>query len=117
MYSKKEEIYPNYVSKHNLNREKQVFFSNDSKAKKWRYLALKKLSALLRAMTSKNSGDFYCFNCLHSCRTKSKLKSHKRVCKNEDFCNIILLSEDTKTLEFNQYKKLDKTPYILLCRS
>ena len=28
-----------------------------------------------------------------------------------------MLSEDTKTLEFNQYKKSDKTPFILLCRS
>ena len=34
------------------------------------YLAVKKLSALLREVTSKNNGDFYCLNSLHSFRTK-----------------------------------------------
>ena len=28
--------------------------------KLWHYLAVKKLSALLRGITSKNNGDFYC---------------------------------------------------------
>ena len=36
----------------------------------------------LRGITSKNNGDFYCLNCLHSFRTKSKLESHKKVCEN-----------------------------------
>ena len=34
LHAKKEEIYPAYLSKHNLNLEKQVIFSNDSKQKK-----------------------------------------------------------------------------------
>ena len=34
-----------------------------SKVEKWHYLAVKKLSALLRGITSKNNGDFYCLNC------------------------------------------------------
>ena len=48
---------------------------------KWHYLAVKKLSALLRGITSKNNGDFYCLNCLHSFRTKNKLQSHKKYVK------------------------------------
>ena len=47
-------------------------------------------------------------NCLHSFRTKSKLESHKKICENKDICNIIMSSEDTKILEFNQYQKSDK---------
>ena len=47
---------------------------------------VKKLSTLLRRITSKHHGDFYCLNCLHSCRTENKLKSHKKRCKNKDFC-------------------------------
>ena len=73
----------------------------------WHYLAVKKISALLRGITPKNNGD------IHSFRTKNKLKSHKRVCENKDFCNVIMLSEDTKILEFNQYQKSDKTPFII----
>ena len=33
----------------------------------WHYLPVKKTpSALLRGITSKHDGDFYCLNCLHS---------------------------------------------------
>ena len=30
------------------------------------YLAVKRLSTLLRGITSNHHGDFYCLNCLHS---------------------------------------------------
>ena len=52
-------------------------------------------------------------NYLHSFRTKNKLDSHKKVCENKDFWNVIIHSEDTKTLEFNQYQKSDKTTFII----
>ena len=52
-------------------------------------------------------------NCIHPCRTKNKLESHKKVCKNKNFCDIIMPSEDTKILEFNQYQKSDKAPFII----
>ena len=79
MYAKKEKICPAYVSKHNLNREKQVILLTISKGEKWHYLAVKKLSVLLRGITSKHHGDFYCLNCFHSFQTGNKLQSHKRV--------------------------------------
>ena len=52
-------------------------------------------------------------NYLHSCRTKNKLKSHEKVCKNKDFCEIVMPSEKDNILEFNQYMKSDKIPYIV----
>ena len=33
---------------------------------------------------------------------------HKKVCENKDFCNVIVPSEDTEILEFNQYQNLTK---------
>ena len=36
----------------------------------------------------------------------------KRYLKNKDFCNAIMHSEDAKILEFNQYQKSDKAPFI-----
>ena len=50
----------------------------------------------------------YCLNCLHSFRTKKKLESHEQACENKDICNLIMLSEDPKTPEFNQYQNSDK---------
>ena len=65
-------------------------------------------------MTSKHHGDFYCLNCFHSFATKNKLQSHKKVCENKVFFNIVMPSEDTKILEFNRYKKIDKAPFIIM---
>ena len=59
-------------------------------------------------MTSKNNSGYNCLNCLHFRRTKNKLQSHKKVFENKDSWNVILHSEDTKILEFNQYQKFDK---------
>ena len=52
-------------------------------------------------------------NCCHSFGTINKVDSHKKVCENKDFCNVIMPSEDTKILEFNQYQKSDKAPFIV----
>ena len=66
---------------------------------------------MLRGITSRNNGDFYCLNCLHSFRTKNKLDSHKTA--REDFCSIIIPSENTKILEFDQNQKSDKARFII----
>ena len=72
-----------------------------------------KLSALLRGIISKNNSDFYYLNCLDSFRIKNKLESHKTVCENKDFQNVIMPFEDTEILEFNQYQKSHKVPFII----
>ena len=71
------------------------------------------MSTLLRRITSKHHGHFYCLNCLHSFRTENKLKSHEKVCKNKDFCGIVMPTEKNQILKFNQYMKSDKMPYII----
>ena len=87
-------MYPAYVSKYNTNCVKQVIHLIISNREK-------KLSALLRGITSKTNGIFYCMNYLHSFRTNNELESHQKVCVNKDFCNVIMSSEDTKLSEFN----------------
>ena len=105
-------MYPS-VSKHDSNPEKQVILLMLSNGKGWHYLSVKKLSSLIKGIPSKHKGDFYCVNCLHSFRTKNKLESHKGVCESKDFCDIIMPYEDTKILEFSQYQKSDKAPFII----
>ena len=105
---KKEKICPAYVSKCNSNCEKQVILIMNSNREKRYYLTVKTLnSTLLWGITLKNNSNFYYLNCIHSFRTKIKSQPHKRVCKIKTFCNLIMLSEDTKLLEFNQYQKFD----------
>ena len=52
------------------------------------YVAVEKLSALLKGITSKNNGGFYCMNCLHSFRTKNKLQFHKKYAKIRIFVTL-----------------------------
>ena len=58
-------------------------------------MALTKLSALLRRITSKNVGNFYYLNCLRSFKTKNKFQCQKELCQNKEFCNVAVLSGDT----------------------
>ena len=76
--------------------------------KKLHYLAIKKLSVLLRGIVSNYVGDFYCLNCFHSCSTKNKLKKHKDVCENHDYC----YKEDLEIIKYNHGKKSMKVPFI-----
>ena len=81
--------------------------------RRWHYLAVKRLSALLRGITLKHFSDFYCLNSLYSFKTKNKLALYEKLSENKDFCNVILLSQDGKILVFNQYQKSDKVRFII----
>ena len=50
--------------------------------------------------------------CLHSIETKNKRESHQKVCEIKDFSYVRLASEETKILEFNQYRKSDKASLV-----
>ena len=50
----------------------------------------KRFSKLMNGISSKNHGDFYCYGCFHSCRTKSVLYKHTELCKDNKFCDIQL---------------------------
>ena len=72
---------------------------------KWHYLAVKGLSALLRRITSDHKEEFYCLNCFRSYTTKTKLKKHKNVCENHDYCYVEMPEEDNKILRYNHGEK------------
>ena len=44
---------------------------------------------------------------------KKKLESQKKECENKYFSEVFMPSEDTKMLEFNQYQKSGKAPFII----
>ena len=73
-----ENIRLAYKSKHNYKCKNQVILLIITDDKKWHYLAVKSLSALLRGVISNHVGDFYCLNCFHSYRIKGKLKKTRK---------------------------------------
>ena len=69
--------------------------------------------ALLRGVSFKHHGGFYCLHFLCYFTTENMLESHESEFENLGFFNVIMSSEDIEILEFNQYQKSDKTPFII----
>ena len=90
-----KEIRHAYKSKYNLECENQIILLMITDGEKWHYLAVKSLSALFRGKKLKHVGDFCCLNCFCSYRTENKLKKHKKVCENHDYCYVEMPEEDT----------------------
>ena len=96
-----------------MTRENQVILLMITDGEKWCYLAIKGLSALFREITGNNHGDFHCLNCFQSYSTENKLKKHKKVCKNYDYCYVEMPEEHNKLLKYNQGEKSMNVPFII----
>ena len=77
-----------YRSECNNKRKKQVIVLMITNGKKWHYLAITNLSALLQRKSSNHYGDFYYLNCSNSYTTKNILKEPEEICNNPDSCHI-----------------------------
>ena len=66
-------------------------------------LAVKKLLALLRRITTERHCDCYCLNCINYFVTKNKREYYKKVSENKEFCSVAKTYRDIKIFEFNQY--------------
>ena len=104
-----EKIRHAYKSKYNLKRENQIILLMITDDIKLHYLAVKSLSALFRRITSKHEEEIYCLNCFQSCTTENKLKKHKKVCGNYDYCYVEMPEKDKE----NQGEKSMKVPFII----
>ena len=81
--------------------------------KKWHYLAVRTLPALLRGITSSDNGDFYCLNCFIHIAHIINLKKHERACNNHDYCHVDMPKEDEKILKYNLGEKSLKAPFLI----
>ena len=98
-----------YRSEHNNKRKKQVILLMITDGKKWHYLAVTNLSALLQGNSSNHEGDFYCLNCFNSYTTKNKLKEHEKICNNRDSCHIEMPKWVEKNIKIQSWGKVIKS--------
>ena len=108
-----EEIRHAYKSKYNLNRKNQIILLMITDGEIWHYLAAKSLSELFREITSKHVGDFNCLNSFCTCRKENKLKKHKKVCQNHDYCYVEIPEEYNKILKYSHGEKSMKVQFII----
>ena len=101
-----EDIRLAYKSKYNFKRENHVILLMITDGKKWHYLAVKKLSALLRGITSKHVGEIHCLNCFHSYCTE-------KVCNYHDYCHTEMPNEGKKILKYNHGENSIKAQFII----
>ena len=75
----------------------------------------KKVIWIIRGITSKHVGDFYCLNCfiVHSFRIENKLKKHYNECKKYDNCCAEMPKEDNKISKHNPGEKSIKAPFVI----
>ena len=105
-------IRPEYISKHNNKHDTQVnLLMIADENNNWHYLAV--ISGLLRGITSRHNGDFYCLNCFHSYTTKNKLRKGEKICTDYDFCFLKMPDEDDNILTYTPGKKSLKVPFII----
>ena len=102
-----------YKSKYNLTRKNQVILLMITDGGKWHYLAVKSLSALFREITGNNHGEFYCLNCFQLYSAENKLKKHKKVCGNHDYCYVEMPEKYDKTLKYNQGENSMNVPFVI----
>ena len=102
-----------YRSEHNNKHKKQVILLMITDGKKWHYLVITNLSALLQGKSSNHEGDFYCLNCFNSYTTKNKLKEHEEICNNHDSCRIEMPKWVEKILKYNPGEKSLKAPFAI----
>ena len=101
-----------YKSKYNLKRD-QVMLLMIGDGKKWHYLTVRSLSALLKGITSKHKDDSYCLNCFHSFVSKKSLEKHMKVCEDKDYC-YIEMPKKGESLEYHSSVKSMKEPYNIV---
>ena len=101
-----------YRSEYNNKHKKQVILLMITGDKKWHYLAITNLSALLQGKLSNYQGDF-CLNCFNSYTTKNKLKEHEEICNNHNSCHIEMPKWGEKILKYNIGEKSLKASFAI----
>ena len=68
------------------------------------------MSTLSCRITLKNNGDYYFINCLHSFRTKNRIKN---VCKSDDYRYIEMPGKGINMSKYNYEEKSMKVPFVI----
>ena len=107
------DVLPEYISKFNFTRKKQIALLKISNGDRWHFLALKSeqeentdcmkptksFLKLMRDISSNSHEDYYYFGCFHSFRCKSTLEKHTQLCKDHNFCKTKLPENNKKVKE------------------
>ena len=111
--NKEKKVYQSFISKFNLSRNKiaDILILRDNE--KSHYVAIKSLPALLRGITSKHNGDFYCRNCLNSFRTENKRDIHIKVCLDNDYCKVEMPNQFNNKMKYFEGQKAMRSAFVI----
>ena len=91
MYAKKAKIYLLMYTNHEKISYPISYPFNDFKQRQMVLTCSKKMSALLRGITSKYHGNFFFISIVFILlQQKTNVNLIKKVCENKDFCYVIM---------------------------
>ena len=67
---------------------------------------------MLKGITSKHNGDFYCLNCFHSDASKEALEKHTKVYENKGYC-YIEMPKKGESLKYQPGVKSMRGPFAI----
>ena len=71
------------------------------------------MSALLRGITLKHDGDFYCLNCFYSFTTENSPGKDENICKDHDYCYVEMPDKENNISKYNPGEKCMKLPFVV----
>ena len=116
VYDGTKYIRPAYASKYNNKHDiqgNQLMIADENN--NWHYLAVSRISGLLRGIRSRHNGDFYCLNCFHSYSTENRLKKHEKICYDNKLWFLKMPDADNNILKSKPGKKIIKACFCYLC--
>ena len=111
-YSGSDGIHPIRISKHYTSDKAAInlmLFSNEDKH---HYVLVNNLSRLVGMQTNKHKGKTHiCLNCFNTFSIKKSFEQHTEFCLNNEAVKICLPEKGT-TIEFNNFGKSLKVPFV-----
>ena len=109
----KKTIYPVYISNKN-NKEKitidLLFIESNENT---HYCLIKDLDSF--KCDKNNNKQYTCRNCMQSFQRIKTLETHKEICLNHKYCNMILPKKDKNILKFHNHHFKEKLPFVIYC--
>ncbi|KAL6418427.1 hypothetical protein ACFW04_012100 [Cataglyphis niger] len=103
--NKKRDIVPLRLTDNKREKHVNLLYLNDA--------TRRNLSRLVGSqLTARRHKTHICDRCMHYFRTSDKLSAHSENCERMNECAIVLPTEEDKWLNFNNYERKERVPFV-----
>ncbi|KAL6421596.1 hypothetical protein ACFW04_014325 [Cataglyphis niger] len=113
--NKKRDIVPFRLTDNKREKHVNLLYLNDAtrRGNATHFAWIKNLSRLGSQLTARRHKTHICDRCMHYFRTSDKLSAHSENCERMNECAIVLPTEEDKWLNFNNYERKERVPFVV----